>query len=292
MLTQKIPQDTQVIKLGNNNQLAYSIFGSDKFEKPILYLHGFPGSRYEILFAQELAENLDLTLIGIDRPGYGLSNSYPHRKLTDWPVAIKTLCRHLRLKHPHLIACSGGAPYALACARYIPEMLQSCNIISGLGPCDQSKFIFKMNWFNFFMVGLARDCPLLAKFIVNSLGAFFSISPQLMIKWLQIFSPHCDRRILSNPSVSSILYENFNAGLNSKYRNLGQDLCIIARPWGFNLSEIKMLVHFWHGQADDYVPYCMAEFMHQQILNSTLNLVPAAGHFMAINLIDKILKTL
>src|SRR3546814_7781630 len=51
--------------------------GGDREGAPVFYFHGFPGSRLEAT----LLPASGIRLIGVDRPGYGLSTARPYRKL-------------------------------------------------------------------------------------------------------------------------------------------------------------------------------------------------------------------
>jgi len=58
---------------------------------PVLYFHGHPGARREAALLADPAHQLGIRLIGIDRPGLGLSTYQPHRRLLNWPADVDTL---------------------------------------------------------------------------------------------------------------------------------------------------------------------------------------------------------
>ena len=39
------------------------------------------------------------------------------------------------------------------------------------------------------------------------------------------------------------------------------DLALIARPWGFDLTEVKPLVLLWHGELDRNVPVANGHYL-------------------------------
>ena len=65
--------------------------------KPLIWLHGLPGSRLEGAGFDEAAKEAGLRLICVDRPGIGWSSPQPGRKLLDLPEDIEELASHLRL---------------------------------------------------------------------------------------------------------------------------------------------------------------------------------------------------
>jgi pimeloyl-ACP methyl ester carboxylesterase len=78
-----------------------------------------PGSRLEAGLLAAPAGQLGIRLIGVDRPGLGVSTYQPRRRLLDWPRDITALADHLALHWLAVLGLSGGGSYALACARSI-----------------------------------------------------------------------------------------------------------------------------------------------------------------------------
>ncbi len=72
--------NTQTLSLPDGRKLGYTTIGTGK---PVIYFHGTASSRLEVLLLGQLAES-GLRLIGVDRPGYGLSTYTPRRGLTDF----------------------------------------------------------------------------------------------------------------------------------------------------------------------------------------------------------------
>jgi len=73
---------SQTIKLKDGRNLGYSEYG-DPSGKPIFEFHGNPSSRLGSILFDEAARKLGIRIIGIDRPGMGLSDYKPGRKLLD-----------------------------------------------------------------------------------------------------------------------------------------------------------------------------------------------------------------
>jgi pimeloyl-ACP methyl ester carboxylesterase len=74
------------ITLSDGRKLGFVEFGDLK-GKPVFYFHGFPGSRLEAKLAERISRDSHVRFIGIDRPGFGLSEFKPDRRLMDWPDA-------------------------------------------------------------------------------------------------------------------------------------------------------------------------------------------------------------
>ena len=124
-----IARTMQTVTLRDGRRLGFAQFGS-KGAFPVFYFHGWPGSRLEAGFFEVAGTQM----IGVDRPGYGMSDPQPNRKLADWPRDIEQLADHLRLDKFAVIGMSGGGPYAAACAYFLKDRLTKVAIIAGLGP--------------------------------------------------------------------------------------------------------------------------------------------------------------
>lgn len=60
--------------LSSGRKLGYALYGSTEPDaRVVFYFHGFPGSRIEGGWYDEIAKKLNVRCIGVDRPGYGWS---------------------------------------------------------------------------------------------------------------------------------------------------------------------------------------------------------------------------
>jgi pimeloyl-ACP methyl ester carboxylesterase len=85
-----------------------------------LYFHGHPGSRLEARFLAKAADRAGVRLVGVDRPGMGLSTYQSRRRVMDWPGDVAQLADHLKLGRFAVVGFSGGGLYSLACAYGLP----------------------------------------------------------------------------------------------------------------------------------------------------------------------------
>src|SRR4029450_5102188 len=84
----------QTIRLHDGRILGYAEYGSPD-GKTVFYFHGHPGARLEARFLANQATQFGVRLIGVDRPGMGLSSYQPGRSLLDWPDDVGKLAGHL-----------------------------------------------------------------------------------------------------------------------------------------------------------------------------------------------------
>jgi pimeloyl-ACP methyl ester carboxylesterase len=109
----------QTLPLPDGRVVGYADYGSAD-GTGVLWCHGGPGSRLEpAAFAPDAAES-GLRIIGIDRPGYGLSSPKPERTIADWVPDGLAVADALALDRFVTVGCSTGGAYALALAALAP----------------------------------------------------------------------------------------------------------------------------------------------------------------------------
>jgi pimeloyl-ACP methyl ester carboxylesterase len=74
----------QTIKLNDGRNLGFAEYG-DPTGKPIFEFHGNPSSRLGGVLFAEAACRRGIRVIGVDRPGIGLSDYKRGGKLLEWP---------------------------------------------------------------------------------------------------------------------------------------------------------------------------------------------------------------
>lgn len=273
--------------------LTFECYGSPQPNATIFYLHGFPGSRLEAKLAHAQATSLGFRIVGIDRPGFGDSNSFSNRRLIDFPQDLERIANHLKIERFAIVACSGGVPYALACAAKYPERISACALVSGLGPIAEAPDLLKsMHFFNRIMLTQALRTPWFIEKIVHGLALFLRLSPAMMVGWLKTVSPLPDKKILNRPEVAKLLEANFKLGLAGPPDGPAREVRTMIDPWGFALDKIQVPTHIWHGDADTYVPIQMSEYVAKKIPGCVYTAVPNMGHFLIVDILPEIMQTL
>jgi pimeloyl-ACP methyl ester carboxylesterase len=277
----------------DGRSLTFECYGSEQPHATIFYLHGFPGSRLEAKFADAHAKTFGYRLIGIDRPGFGGSNTYANRRLIDFPQDLERIANHLNIQRFAIVACSGGVPYALACAATLAERISACALVSGLGPIAAApELLQSMHFFNRVMLSQAIRTPKLVERIVLGLSLFLRLSPAMMVGWLKTVSPLADKKILARPEVAQLLEANFKLGLAGQTEGPAREVRTMIDPWGFSLEDIHVPTHIWHGDADTYVPIQMSEYVAKKIPDCVYTAVPNMGHFLIVDILPEIMQTL
>ena len=124
------------MELNDGRTLGYAEW-ADPQGKPVLHFHGSGRSRLEHPSDKSMLEGV--RPITADRPGHGLSDSQPGRRLLDWPDDVTAPADHLGLDRFAVSGWSFGGPYAMTCAHKIPERVTTAGLISSFAPYDRPR---------------------------------------------------------------------------------------------------------------------------------------------------------
>ena len=191
----------------NGRRVAFTIYGDPSLRIPVIYHHGFPGSRREAQLCARSASALGVSVIAIDRPGLGGSDYAEGRTLLDWPPLLEGVADYLGLKSFHVIGVSGGAPYALAAAHTLSHRVLATAIVSGMAEAAANPdLLYGMAPGNKVLLKFATHMPLFAHYSVAAIAAAWRHFPALGLCWLRCFMPSCDKLMLEDVSTKYFLY--------------------------------------------------------------------------------------
>ena len=111
----------------DGRKLGYTTIGGKG--APVIYFHGTASSSLEVLLLKKLADS-GLQLIGVDRPGYGLSTYKPRNSLQDFNGDVNSLADFLGLERFGVLGWSGGGIFALAYCVCNPTRVAQAVLVS------------------------------------------------------------------------------------------------------------------------------------------------------------------
>ncbi|NDC39275.1 MAG: alpha/beta hydrolase [Proteobacteria bacterium] len=284
--------EQEEIVFPNGEKITFLRFGQLSGGVPIFYLHGFPGSRLEGAIAHEYAQSMGISLIALDRPGFGGSSDTPGRRFCDFPGLLCRVADRLGLERFGVLAVSGGAPYALAAAALAPKRVLAVGIVSGMGPLGDRTCLRGMVFPNRALLNLCRYSPTTAFVTGYLIALWWRRLPSHMVLWLRLLLKGDDRRVLENPDTAKLLINNVRASLRCGVTGAAREILLLANEWGVPLEKIMAPTVFWHGDADIYVPIGLAEHTRSQIRGAELRRIQGRGHFMALELVPEVLQEL
>ena len=281
-----------VLPLSDGRQLGYARYGR-KGGDPVFYFTGGNSSRWEGRWFAEAAERRGIDLIVPDRPGFGLSDFQPKRRLLDWPLDVVELANHLRINRFAVFGLSGGAPHVAAVVHELPERVTGAAIVSGVAPPEMPKRLAGA-WPPIRVIFFAaRRSPRLLRTLLTQMSAFYA-DPKAMKKRMVQALPEPDVRLIEKTPE---IIETFSAAAGEAHRH-GVDGDVLEwqlynRPWGFDIAHLAGEVGLWFGRVDRNVPMAMGEYWASTVPRTAAHFVDDGGHFSTINNhIDEILEYL
>lgn len=282
------------VTLPGGRRLGYVECG-DPEGKPIFCFDGWPSSRWGALLKDDEARNAGVRLIGVDRPGMGISDFQPNRTLLDWPADIEALADSLGLERWGVWGISGGAPFTLACAYELPERVSVCGVVSGVAPMALALKDYAPGYRR--QLTLARRFPWLIRALLwYATGRHYTKdfeTAQAAFEAGFEHAPEADQELKDNPGNTltiHMLREAFRQGL----RGPSYDGRLLVQDWGFGLEEITLEhVYLWHGDQDSQTPPSAARSVAERIPNCEATFFPDDAHSSAVvNHTEEILRTL
>jgi len=270
------------LRLGDGRSLGFREHG-DPSGKPLLWFHGTPASRLWPVPDEAAVGAAGVRLIVTERPGYGISDFQPNRRVSDWPRDVAALADALGLDSFAIAGSSGGGPYVAACACALPDRVRAAAMMGVAAPLDAPGVRDGMTLRRRVLYSLMPYAPHFAPL-------FKLMGPAGVDGAMTADVPDADRRILER--IHEPYLESKREAFREGPRGFAHDLALAARPWGFPLDAIRVPVHVWHGELDVSTPPAMARCLAAAMPTSRLRFFPGVGHFIAYAVWGEILAEL
>ncbi len=280
-----------IIKLSDSRTLGYAEYGKPG-GTPVFFFHGTPGSRF-FRPPDEITARLGVRLICVERPGYGESTFQPGRRMLDWPADIAQLADHLGISKFAVAGHSGGGPYVSACAFALPDRVTAAAILSGAGPMDTPDVRSGMSATNKFGLAVGRFIPWpLWQALIWVFYHRRADDPAADLDRGTGHRPQADEEQVRRPEVREACIRSEVEAFRHGLRGLAWDTRLLTRPWGFQLEDIRVPVHLWHGTDDDLATVAMARYVGGKIPGCKLTLCENEAHLLLFPHWEEILAQL
>ncbi len=283
--------EDRVLGLPDGRRLGFAEYGAPD-GRPLLFFHGTPGARLVARFADANAARRGIRIIAPDRPGYGLSDFQPGRRIGQWPDDVAALADALDLDRFAVVGVSGGAPYAAACAWRLADRVRVAGIVSGVGPLDDPSLIADLSAGHRLSFALMRRAPWLTRGALALVALAVRRCPMRALDLVAQLGPVADRQILARPEIRVALARDLVEALRAGGRGAAHELGLFGRPWGFRPDDIRVLVQLWHGEADAQVPVAVGRHLARRIPNCKAHFLAGAGHLWLFDHCDEVLAGL
>lgn len=279
--TSTVDEREHRLRLADGRTLAYLELG-DPSGPPVLYFHGYPGSRLEARVAAAPSRRLGLRLLAVDRPGFGQSTFQPGRQIGGWARDIDALADQLGLPRFSVVGVSGGGPYALACAAALTHRLDHVALVCPLAPLDVAAGKAGMLAQDRMLLALAAHAPPLARGVVHVLAHWMRQDTDRYLKFMMAGMVSPDRDLFADPDYRALVLASTAEALRQGGRGPAWELTLIARPWDFPLEDVRMPVSLWQGLADQILPAAMARRLAAALPACKPRYLPGEGHLSLV----------
>jgi pimeloyl-ACP methyl ester carboxylesterase len=256
------------VALNGGRVLAYAEYGSLSGQ-PIIYCHGTPSARVEgeLIIDGAAASTLGLRFIVPDRPGMGRSDYVPGRKIVDWPNDVLELASRLELGTVTVFGSSGGAPYALACGALIPHRVRMVGILGGIAPANAPGVLASMSGQLRMLLRLGRFAPAVVRALFRLNLAAIRRNGARAGEQMAAWAPEPDRALFQQERIRNGFIKCFEESCRQGTRGPAMDVSLLARPWGFDLTAVRVPVLLWHGERDGNVPVASGRYLAGMLPN-------------------------
>jgi pimeloyl-ACP methyl ester carboxylesterase len=245
----------------------------------VFFFHGLPGSRTAAGPIDDEARAAGVRVIAPDRPGFGLSDFQPGRRLLDWPADVCELAEALGIQRFAVAGVSGGAPHALACAYAIPGRLTGCAAISSIAPFDALGEMDGLPLFERVVFGAAHHASApVVRACMRVAAGFARRAPRLALNIFKLRMPPADRNLWSRNELLRWLRPQVREAFRQGGRASAWEAGIVTRSWGFDLRDIRVPVRVWHGDGDATAPVAFGRYLARVIPGAQLRVLPGGGH--------------
>jgi pimeloyl-ACP methyl ester carboxylesterase len=286
----------QKISLPDGRQLGFSVMGEGK---PVLYFHGTASSRLETLLLKEFACANNFRIIGVDRPGYGLSTFAPRTRLRDFTGDINFLMAHLGLEKFAVLAWSGGGPFGLTYVALFPERVAKAVIVGSPAlPFDVATA------HNGSLVRFAMKIPALGMWALKRFRAEVLKANQDINAFLKSKSgrkmlegwPEADAKFFADTSWLRLMYGSMAEGFRQKndgVKAVFQEHQLFMKPWAEPISRIPAdKVCVWQGTEDTTCRVDNAYRLVEAVPNACIEVFEGEGHCVMFDTLEKLGKLL
>lgn len=252
--------------------LRYAEYGAPE-GRPVLFLHGTPGSRLLGDLFDDRARSEEIRLLAPDRPGFGDSTPAPDRTPTDTAADLRAVLDDADVDSADLIGFSGGACYALALAATAPDRVGIVDLVAGAVPPD-----------------LRSETPAVQRL----LGALASRTPRLLgglLRFQRFAAARGSPDVVVGQyttgdadvpaAVADLVRRDFLEALSDSRSGTVVESRHAAAPWPFSL-DVECPVRLWHGARDGNVPVSGARRLADRLPDADLTVFEDADHLGAL----------
>jgi pimeloyl-ACP methyl ester carboxylesterase len=253
---------------------------------PIVVHNGTPSSGELYAPHVEDARTRGLRQISYARAGYGASTTKPGRTVGDVANDIADMLDSLGVDRFATWGISGGGPHALACAALLGDRCVAAASLASPAPFDAEG----LDWiagqgdgnvaeWEAALAGPDVLEPLLREDAAEMLAATPDEMRDVM---LSVLTP-VDQASMTG-EFGAYLHATLRGGLADRVDGWRDDNIAFTKPWGFDLSVIRIPVLLWQGVHDLMVPPSHGRWLAERIPGVEAHISEDDGHLTLLDL--------
>jgi pimeloyl-ACP methyl ester carboxylesterase len=274
------------IELADGRSVGFATYGRPD-GTAVLWCHGGPGSRLEAAHLAEEAAEAHLLLIGIDRPGYGMSSPNPGRSIARWVPDALAVADELGVSRFVAVGESTGGAYALALAALVPDRVLgvvACCAMTDMR-CDEARSTMSRPHCHAVWDAPDRDSAIAAA--VDAHGADGS---KMRGGGMSEALAPSDVALFRDPVWMQAAMAAFPAMFAQGLEGYADDRLADGGGWvTFDVAAISCPVTVLHGEMDRICNVVNARHTAELIPGARLDLYHDLGHF---SIVTKLIPTI
>jgi pimeloyl-ACP methyl ester carboxylesterase len=235
----------------------------------LLIAHGYPGGRQ---FDQgQLLKELGLWTFVLERPGFGLSDPQPGRKVTDWHADVAVFAKAFGTDRFAVAGFSAGAPYALACAYQLPDRVSVAGLVCAFLALPEDPSLDE--------IYATYSGDRFSRYRSEPEGVLAEVRQELSqgaAAWAADPDAHFGKRF--GPMADS-MPEFWKAMVGSTFGEPDVDDVVLRfQPMGFDVGAMKTPIHAWYGDQDSLLR--AGRELCRRVQSADLTVHPGEGHMI------------
>jgi pimeloyl-ACP methyl ester carboxylesterase len=287
------PRVEGIITVHGGRRMGYAEFGEPR-GRAVVWLHGTPGARRQIPEQARVFAHLhDVRLVGLDRPGIGLSTPYVYPQVRAFASDLASVADALGIEDLAVVGLSGGGPFALAAGAVLGDRIRAIAVLGGVAP-SQGPDAIKGG-----LVALGVRLSTVLRWdrvpLGVALAAVLRTVKPLASPAVDLYarvSPEGDRRLLGRPEIKAMFIDDLFRGHPRQFEGPIADVIVFTRDWGFRVSDVTVPVVWWHGDADHIIPFAHGRHMVDLLPHAELRVMAGESHLAGFGIAEEILGTL
>ena len=249
----------------------------------VFSLHGTPGSRFSRPPIEEALERAGLRLVTYDRPGYGVSDRLPGRRVVDCVTDVAAIADALGIDRFSVTGGSGGGPHALAVAARLGDRVHRAECLVGVAPFDAEGLDWwagmdqqNVEEFRWALEGEQVLHENLARLAKQDLERIAKDPSKILSDDWKLAD--ADREKLARPDLQRVFGEAMRGAFAAGAWGWVDDDLAFLTEWGFDLDEIRVPVTIGYGAQDVLVPAGHGAWLASHVPGAQVVVHAEGGH--------------